>query len=167
MQQSEQSINNVLMLKSFAQSIGPLYEALARAQAETLVRIREFFRPEKINPIIDSIKQVINEDVTYQKTPLDLRNQRTYAVKVVAFPCMLHLYSFMRLAETFRTLVLMNFSPGSADYSMSLVKLSKKPRRTFINMSLTSTVSLAGYNRSKGLANPAGRALRDASRDKI
>lgn len=82
------------MLKSFAQSIGPLYEALAGAQAETLVRIRDFFEPEKIDPTIDSIKQVINEDVRYQKTPLDLRNQRTYAVKVVVFPyCMLPLYS--------------------------------------------------------------------------
>ena len=29
------------------------------------------------------ISEVINEDVTYQKSPLDLRNQRTYAVKVV------------------------------------------------------------------------------------
>ncbi|KAM3079286.1 MutS protein msh4 [Clarireedia jacksonii] len=27
------------------------------------------------------ISEVINDDVTYQKTPLDLRNQRTYAVK--------------------------------------------------------------------------------------
>ena len=97
------------MLKSFAQSIGPLYEALAGAQAETLVRIREFFRPEKINPIIDSIKQVINEDVTYQKTPLDLRNQRTYAVKVVSisYVSQLYTYSLHKTQKTIRTLVLM------------------------------------------------------------
>ena len=28
------------------------------------------------------IDETINEDITYQSQPLDLRNQRTYAVKV-------------------------------------------------------------------------------------
>ncbi|KAH8770262.1 DNA mismatch repair protein-like protein MutS [Hyaloscypha finlandica] len=78
---SEQSINNVMMLKSFVQSVGPLFEALAGARSEMLVKIRENCRPEIINPTMKLIKEVINEDVTYQKTPLDLRNQRTYAVK--------------------------------------------------------------------------------------
>jgi DNA mismatch repair protein MSH4 len=71
-----------MMLKSFAQSVGPLFEALAGARSEMLVKIRENCRPEIINPTMKLIKEVINEDVTYQKTPLDLRNQRTYAVKV-------------------------------------------------------------------------------------
>jgi DNA mismatch repair protein MSH4 len=31
------------------------------------------------------ISAVINEDVAFQRTPLDLRNQRTYAVKVTIF----------------------------------------------------------------------------------
>ena len=47
-----------------------------------LVKIRENCRPEVINATTNFIKEVINEDVAYQKTPLDLRNQRTYAVKV-------------------------------------------------------------------------------------
>jgi DNA mismatch repair protein MSH4 len=71
------------MLKSFVQSVGPLSDALAGARSEMLVRIRENCRPEVINRTINLIHQVINEDVTYQKSPLDLRNQRTYAVKVV------------------------------------------------------------------------------------
>ena len=29
------------------------------------------------------IDETINEDITYQSQPLDLRNQRTYAIKVV------------------------------------------------------------------------------------
>jgi DNA mismatch repair protein MSH4 len=78
------------MLKSFVQSVGPLFEALAGAQSAMLVRIRENCRPDNINPTIDFIKEVINEDVTYQKTPLDLRNQRTYAVKVVEIPLLMH-----------------------------------------------------------------------------
>jgi DNA mismatch repair protein MSH4 len=44
--------------------------------------IRENCRYENIDPTIKLIAEVINEDVTFQKTPLDLRNQRTYAVKV-------------------------------------------------------------------------------------
>ena len=71
------------MLKSFVQSVGPIFEALAGARSEMLVKIRENCRPEIIDPTMELIKKVINDDVTYQKTPLDLRNQRTYAVKVV------------------------------------------------------------------------------------
>jgi DNA mismatch repair protein MSH4 len=78
------------MLKSFVQSVGPMFEALAGARSEMLVRIRENCGPENINPTMDLIKKFINEDVTYQKTPLDLRNQRTYAVKVVELPLLLH-----------------------------------------------------------------------------
>jgi DNA mismatch repair protein MSH4 len=92
MRYAEQSINNILMLKSFAQSVGPLFEALAGARSEMLVKIRENCRPEIIDPTMDLIKAVINEDVTYQKTPLDLRNQRTYAVKVIESS--LHIRSF-------------------------------------------------------------------------
>ncbi|KAE8448296.1 hypothetical protein EG329_009540 [Mollisiaceae sp. DMI_Dod_QoI] len=78
---SEQSINNILMLKSFVQSILPIYEALVGAHSDLVVIIRENCRPENIKPTLDFIQEVINEDVTYQQKPLDLRNQRTYAVK--------------------------------------------------------------------------------------
>lgn len=82
MRQAEQSINNILMLKSFVQSAIPLYEALAGASSDLIVIIRQNCRPENIKRTIELIQEVINEDVTYQKKPLDLRNQRTYAVKV-------------------------------------------------------------------------------------
>lgn len=71
------------MLKSLVQSIPSLYEALSGAQSELLVAIRENCHPDKIAPSIQFIQEVINEDVSYQKTPLDLRNQRSYAVKVI------------------------------------------------------------------------------------
>jgi DNA mismatch repair protein MSH4 len=82
MRQAEQSINNILMLKNFVQSVVPLYEALAGANSELIATIRGNCRPENIRRTIDFIQKVINDDVTYQKKPLDLRNQRTYAVKV-------------------------------------------------------------------------------------
>lgn len=55
---------------------------MAGASSDLLVTIRQNCQPESIKRTIDFIQEVINEDVTYQKTPLDLRNQRTYAVKV-------------------------------------------------------------------------------------
>lgn len=69
------------MLKSFAQSIGPVFESLSGARSELLVQIRDNCRTEVVQSTMQLINEVINEDVTYQKTPLDLRNQRTYAVK--------------------------------------------------------------------------------------
>ncbi|PVH85696.1 DNA mismatch repair protein-like protein muts [Cadophora sp. DSE1049] len=80
-QHSEQSINRILMLKSLVQSVSPLFEALAGARSQLLCDIRENFQPGHLTPTMGFIKSVINDDVTYQKTPLDLRNQRTYAVK--------------------------------------------------------------------------------------
>ena len=75
------------MLKTFVHSISPLYEALTGARSDLLAMIRENCRPKNIDPTVQLIKEVINDDVTYQKTPLDLRNQRTYAVKVGSSSC--------------------------------------------------------------------------------
>ena len=47
--------------------------------------------PERILDFHNMIDETINEDITYQSQPLDLRNQRTYAVKVSGNPCALSL----------------------------------------------------------------------------
>ncbi|ELR02134.1 hypothetical protein GMDG_05293 [Pseudogymnoascus destructans 20631-21] len=80
-QHSEQSINHILMLKTFVQCVGPVYEALSGARSPLLVDIRNVCRPNNITPTLKIIGEVINDDVTFQRSPLDLRNQRTYAVK--------------------------------------------------------------------------------------
>ncbi|KFY04491.1 hypothetical protein O988_00757 [Pseudogymnoascus sp. VKM F-3808] len=80
-QHSEQSINHILMLKTFVQSVGPVFEALSGAKSALLVEIRNVCRPDNITPTLKIISEVINDDVTFQRSPLDLRNQRTYAVK--------------------------------------------------------------------------------------
>jgi hypothetical protein len=116
------------MLKSFVQSIPALYEGLGGTQSVLLAMIRENCRAENIDPTIQLIREVINEDVTYQKTPLDLRNQRTYAVKVMQF------YFPITLSQTdIFSLVLVAFS-------MLLDRLSKKPPKMFIGMLLKSIV---------------------------
>ena len=96
-QYSEQSINNVIALKQYVRSIPPIYEALGTARSELLMEIfnvrnslllfmimlmLQFCSPDHYSDVQASIDETINEDITYQSQPLDLRNQRTYAVKV-------------------------------------------------------------------------------------
>ncbi|KAL7629513.1 MutS protein msh4 [Parahypoxylon ruwenzoriense] len=78
---SEQAINNLLGIKAFISAVPSLYEALSTTRTDLLSRIREICRPELTQPVMDLIKARINEDVTAVKSPLDMRNQRTYAVK--------------------------------------------------------------------------------------
>ncbi|KAI1799442.1 muts domain V-domain-containing protein [Daldinia bambusicola] len=78
---SEQAINNILGIKAFLTAVPSLYEALGTARTDLLTRIRELCRLELTRPIMDLIAATINEDATATKSPLDMRNQRTYAVK--------------------------------------------------------------------------------------
>lgn len=80
-QQVEEQINQVLMVKSFLEAIPELFNALKPANSTLLVKIRELCRPEISGRILRMIRQTIEADVTYMKTALDLRNQRTFAVK--------------------------------------------------------------------------------------
>lgn len=94
---SEQSINNVIALKQYVKSIPPIYEALGTAKSELLLEIfnvrksillsmivlmLQFCSPNNYSDVQAMIDETINEDITYQSQPLDLRNQRTYAVRV-------------------------------------------------------------------------------------
>ncbi|CEI69168.1 unnamed protein product [Fusarium venenatum] len=80
-QKVEEQINQVLMVKSFLEAIPELYTALGPATCDLLTKIRRRCCPEITNPILDKIRQTIEADVTYMKSALDLRNQRTFAVK--------------------------------------------------------------------------------------
>ncbi|KAL8900796.1 MAG: hypothetical protein Q9207_005517 [Kuettlingeria erythrocarpa] len=93
----EQSINNVIALKQYVKSIPAIFEALATVESELLLDINavrpniifprrdadseKLCAPEGIANVQRLIDDTINEDITYQSQPLDLRNQRTYAIK--------------------------------------------------------------------------------------
>ncbi|KAL8912148.1 MAG: hypothetical protein Q9171_002782 [Xanthocarpia ochracea] len=77
----EQSINNVIALKQYVKSVPAVFEALATVKSELLLHINELCAPERMAYVQNLIDETINEDITYQSQPLDLRNQRTYAVK--------------------------------------------------------------------------------------
>ena len=76
-----QAINNVIMLKQFVNLIKPVFEALTCSRSSILDEIRTLCTPENIGTIQQLIDDVLNKDITYVNQPLDLRNQRTYAVK--------------------------------------------------------------------------------------
>lgn len=77
----EEQINHVLMIKGFLESVPDLHRALAPARSNLLVKARDLCRPEIAGRILRDIRSVIEADVTYMKSPLDQRNQRTFAVK--------------------------------------------------------------------------------------
>ncbi|KAI4663714.1 uncharacterized protein J4E78_004132 [Alternaria triticimaculans] len=81
LQTTEQSINHVIMLKQFVNSVSPVFEALTGSASVMLNNIREICAPGNVAPVQELIDRVINEDTTYARQPLELRNQRTYAVK--------------------------------------------------------------------------------------
>ena len=78
---TEQATNNVIMLKQFVSLINPVFEALTGARSSTLEGIRKLCASENVDIIQELIDNVLNKDTAYAKQPLDLRNQRTYAVK--------------------------------------------------------------------------------------
>ena len=78
---TEQSINNVIMLKQFITLVKPVFESLAGVRSSMLADIRNLCAPENLELVQELINSTINDDTTYARQPLDLRNQRTYAVK--------------------------------------------------------------------------------------
>ncbi|RSL42649.1 hypothetical protein CEP53_012072 [Fusarium sp. AF-6] len=77
----EEQINHVLLLKSFLEAVSELYIALEPATCNLLVKVRDLCRPELTNRGLDKIRHIIEPDVAYMKSALDLWNQRTFAVK--------------------------------------------------------------------------------------
>ncbi|KAH8905275.1 hypothetical protein BR93DRAFT_946131 [Coniochaeta sp. PMI_546] len=78
---AEQAINNILIVKKFLTSVAPVFDSLVSARCMLLGQVRDTCRPEVIQPILNLINTIIDENATFVKTPLDLRHQRTYAVK--------------------------------------------------------------------------------------
>ena len=69
-------------------AVPAVYEALVSARSDLLTRIREVCQPENVQPVADLIAAIINEDTFAMKSTLDMRHQRTYAVKVIDQICL-------------------------------------------------------------------------------
>ncbi|KAI9850569.1 MAG: MutS protein msh4 [Thelocarpon superellum] len=78
---SEQDINHIVVLKHFVDSVPAIDQALFGATSHLLCTVRRLCAREKTAPIRALIDQHINQDTTFERQPLGLRNQRIYAVK--------------------------------------------------------------------------------------
>jgi DNA mismatch repair protein MSH4 len=79
---SVDDVHKMLMIKSFLKTALSLHEALLGARSSLLVQVQDVCRPEISREIVELIDATIDENATYAKNALDLRDQRTYAVKV-------------------------------------------------------------------------------------
>nr|CAG8550831.1 3178_t:CDS:10 [Entrophospora candida] len=80
---AEQNINNVILLKHTLTLIKSLKNAMIGIKNSLLDTIYQLLNDPELQILEGKIHQVINEDVTYQKSALGIRNQRCYAVKVI------------------------------------------------------------------------------------
>ncbi|KAK1987304.1 muts domain V [Colletotrichum cereale] len=78
---SERAMNHILMVKTFLDAVPAICQALEPATSPLLTKIRDLCQPGLTETVRNLIYEGIIEDVTYVKSALDLRNQRTFAVK--------------------------------------------------------------------------------------
>ncbi|KAK9377113.1 muts domain V-domain-containing protein [Lipomyces chichibuensis] len=78
---SELRINDIIMLKQSVSCIPVTAVALSSCQSDLLIAIRELCAHESIQLLRNLIDDCINEDCQWAKTPVELRNQRCFAVK--------------------------------------------------------------------------------------
>ena len=80
-QHVEHSINDIVLLKHFINSVPCVFEALADGRCHLLGSIRDACAPERVAAVQQLIDETINEEVTYQTKPVELMTQRVSAVK--------------------------------------------------------------------------------------
>ncbi|KAK9369082.1 muts domain V-domain-containing protein [Lipomyces kononenkoae] len=78
---SEQRINDIILLKQSVSCIPPIAMALSSCRSDLLLAIRELCAHESIEVLRKLVDDCINEDCQWAKTPVELRNQRCFAVK--------------------------------------------------------------------------------------
>ncbi|KAI1356344.1 DNA mismatch repair protein Msh4 [Xylaria sp. FL0043] len=78
---TEFAIDLVLRVKAFVNAVPQLCEALAAARTNLLQRIYGLCQKKVTQVVMRIITETINDDVTAMKAPIDMRNQRIYAVK--------------------------------------------------------------------------------------
>lgn len=86
LQAAEKDLNHILMIKAYLAGIGLLRDTLEASDCTSqLCRwVLENCGPENTAAIASLIGEAIEEDATYSKAPIDIRNNRLWAVKVGA-----------------------------------------------------------------------------------
>ncbi|KAH6675370.1 muts domain V [Plectosphaerella plurivora] len=78
---SEYALNQVISVKSFLSAVPDLLQALSPVRSGLLEKIRDLCRPQMMSQVSDLIAVHIEDDITFMRTPLEMRNSRMFAVK--------------------------------------------------------------------------------------
>ena len=83
LQGAEKNLSQILMLKSWLQGVQALHNVLKAAGCTSRLCCRAMRKssPRYTEPVLEAIGQVIEQDAIYSKRPIDLRNNRLWAIK--------------------------------------------------------------------------------------
>ncbi|KAL2257472.1 hypothetical protein VTK26DRAFT_130 [Humicola hyalothermophila] len=83
LQGAERDLNHILIIKAYLEGIQGLQQTLeAAACTSALCKwALERFKPDNTAPIIALLNSAIEEDAIYSKAPIDIRNNRLWAIK--------------------------------------------------------------------------------------
>lgn len=84
LQRAEKDLNHILMVKAYLGGVQSIQETLEAAGCTSKLCnwVLEKCRRENTAPIARFIEQAIEQDAIYSKAPIDIRNNRMWAVKV-------------------------------------------------------------------------------------
>jgi DNA mismatch repair protein MSH4 len=88
---AESDLNQLLMIKAYLAGVHAVYESLEAADCSSklLIRVLEKCGPRNTAPVAALIAENIEPDAIYSKAPIDVRNNRLWAVKVSLLPATL------------------------------------------------------------------------------
>ncbi|VDO93038.1 unnamed protein product [Soboliphyme baturini] len=78
---ADYKITQVIYLKHTLELVEPLKYALDRYNSEMLISLRELLHDDRFQSISNQISATLNDEITYQKGALKMRNQKCFAVK--------------------------------------------------------------------------------------
>jgi DNA mismatch repair protein MSH4 len=84
LQGAEKDLNHILMVKAYLGGIQSVRETLEAAGCTSKLCnwVLERCRRENTAPLVRFIEDAIEQDAIYSKAPIDIRNNRMWAVKV-------------------------------------------------------------------------------------
>lgn len=92
---AEKDLNHVLMIKAYLGGVRAVHETLevSDCTSELCKWVMEKCRREHTAPILALIEETIEQDAIYSKAPIDVRNNRLWAVRV-SFRNLVHRYFY-------------------------------------------------------------------------
>jgi DNA mismatch repair protein MSH4 len=84
LQGAEKDLNHILMVKAYLGGVQAVHETLEAASCTSQLCkwVLEKCSGENTAPIVGLLEEAIEQDAIYSKAPIDIRNNRLWAIKV-------------------------------------------------------------------------------------